>query len=76
MLEEVEVPQPLEHHLMDRILRRRLRMGEAAAEGKVDVNAQRAGLLIELHALHVPRRGNSKGRLKQRMVHRDSPPLR
>src|SRR3974377_1988458 len=65
MLEEVEVAQPLDLGIVDRVLARRLGVGKAAARRKIDVDGEPALPGVEVDRLHEPGRGDAQCCRKQ-----------
>ena len=61
MLEEVEMPQPLDDRIVNRQGGARARNREARPRREVDANCQRPLLRIELHTLDVPGRADAEG---------------
>ena len=69
MLKEVEMPQPLDPGVMDRMQAGGIRMLEAPTRDEIDRDGQRLPGGIEIHALNVPGRLDTQGGFKQLVVH-------
>ena len=73
MLEEVEVAQPLDLRVVNRVLPRRVGMGKSAARRKINSNRQPSLACIERDGLHEL---DAKGCLKQLVGHERCVPIR
>jgi len=72
MLEEVEVPQPLDLGVVDLVVARGLGVSKAAARHEIDVDGQSPLPSIEVHPLNEPGRSDPKGCCKQLVGHHPS----
>ena len=65
VLEKVQVPQPLDLRVMDRVLARDAGVGKSRTRDKVHGNGQFTPRGVEIDTLHVPWRRDSKGCFKE-----------